>query len=47
MPREWNGLSPAKLAKARSMLNNGSTQTEVAQAMGISTTALYNALKEE
>ncbi len=47
MPRSWSGLSPAKLAKARNMLDNGSTQTEVAQAMGISTTALYNALKGE
>lgn len=47
MPRSWNGLSPTKLSKARAMLENGSTQTEVAQAMGISTTALYNALKGE
>lgn len=46
MPRTWKGLSPAKLARAKAMLNNGATQLEVAQAMGVSTTTLYNALKE-
>jgi len=46
MPRQWKGLSPAKLSKARQMIKNGSTLTEVAQAMGVSTTTLSNALNE-
>ena len=44
MPRQWKGLSPTKLSKARQMIKNGSTLTEVAQAMGVSTTTLSNAL---
>ena len=44
MPRAWKGLSPEKLSRARQMLRNGATSVEVAQAMGVSTTTLYNAL---
>lgn len=44
MPRNWVAMSPAKLSKARQMIKNGGTMIEVAQAMGVSTTALYNAL---
>lgn len=45
MPKKWSGMSPSKLAKARTMLRNGGTQLEVAQAMGVSVTTLQNALK--
>ena len=44
MPRQWKGLSPTKLSRARQMIKNGATTIEVAQAMGVSTTTLYNAL---
>lgn len=44
MPRQWKGMSPAKINRARQMLANGATTTEVAQAMGVSTTTLYDAL---
>lgn len=44
MPRQWTAMSPAKLSRARQMLDNGATNIEVAQALGVSTTALYNAL---
>ena len=44
MPRQWKGLSPTKLSRARQMIRNGATTVEVAQAMGVSTTTLYNAL---
>lgn len=44
MPRQWTAMSPAKLSKARQMLRNGATNIEVAQALGVSTSTLYNAL---
>ena len=44
MPRQWTVMSPAKLSRARQMLRNGATNIEVAQALGVSTSALYDAL---
>jgi hypothetical protein len=39
-PRSNIGLSPAKQAKAKAMLSSGYTQSEVADALGVSTTTL-------
>jgi DNA-binding CsgD family transcriptional regulator len=39
-PRTSIGLSPAKQAKAKAMLSSGYTQSEVADALGVSTTTL-------
>jgi len=45
LPKSWNGLSPAKRARARAMLSRpNATQYEVAQALGVSVTTLMNAL---
>lgn len=44
-PRYESNISPAKLAKAKSMLNNGYTQSEVADALGISTSTLSKAIE--
>lgn len=44
MPRQWKAMSPAKLSRARQMLKNGATNIEVAQALGVSTSTLYDAL---
>lgn len=44
MPRQWTAMSPAKLSRARQMLKNGATNIEVAQALGVSTSTLYDAL---
>jgi len=41
-PRTISGMSPAKTAKAKSMLYSGYTQAEVADALGISVTTLRN-----
>lgn len=44
-PRATTILSPAKMARARAMLNAGLTQAEVAEALGISTSTLSKGLK--
>lgn len=44
-PRTTTGLSPALLARARSMLANGYPQSDVAEALGVSTSTLTRALK--
>lgn len=44
MPKTRTGMIPAKVARARSMLNNGYTQAEVAQYMGVSVSTLMNAI---
>lgn len=44
-PRSSTALSPARLAKAKSMLNAGLTQAEVAESLGVSTSTLSKALK--
>ena len=43
-PRANTTLSPTKLSRARSMLAAGRTQAEIANALGISTSTLINAL---
>lgn len=47
MPKEYVGLSPARVARARSMQNQGRTAAEIAEALGVSTTTLYRALEAE
>lgn len=44
MPRTSQGMTAAKVARARSMLASGYTQAEVADALGVSTSTLYKAL---
>lgn len=46
MPRQSKGLSPARTVRARSMLENGSTRAEVADALGVSVSTLAQALEE-
>lgn len=43
-PRQQQGLTPAKLARARAMLNAGYTQAEVAEILGVSTSTLNKEL---
>lgn len=45
LPRTQQGVSPAKLARARAMAANGHTQAEIAEALGISTSTVVAALK--
>lgn len=45
-PRTGRGLTPAKIARARTMLNNGHTQSEVADALGISVSTLRKELAD-
>lgn len=45
MPQNSRGLSPARIARARTMINNGSTTGEVAQILGVSPTTLLKALE--
>lgn len=47
MPRQTKTVSASKLARARMMLNNGHTQADVADALGISLSTLTNAMKGE
>ena len=44
-PRTTKTMTPAKIARAESMLARGFTQAEVAEQLGISTTTLAKALK--
>lgn len=46
LPRESKGLSPARSARARAMLDQGNTRAEVADALGVSVSALDQALEE-
>lgn len=43
-PRSSTGMSAAKIARARSMLNSKYPQSEVAEALGVSVSTLLNAL---
>ena len=45
MPRTQAGLSPAHLARAKAMANNGYSQSDIASALGVSTTTINTALK--
>lgn len=44
-PRTTVLMSPARISRAQSMLASGYTQAEVAEALGVSTSTLANALK--
>ena len=44
MPRTTKGMSAAKVARAKSMLSKGSTQSDIAAALGVSVTTLMNAV---
>lgn len=44
MPRSKTGLSPAKESRAKSMLNKGYTQAEVAEALGVSVNTIKDLL---
>jgi len=47
MPRTTLGLSPARTARARSMLALGNTRADIADALGISVSTLSLALEDE
>lgn len=44
-PRENKGLTPTQITRIKGMINNGLSQAEIAQALGISTTTIANALR--
>lgn len=44
-PRARQGMTPAKVARARAMLNNNYTTAEVADALGVSTSTLRRGLE--
>ena len=44
-PRETKAMSSSKVARAKAMLDRGYTQSEVADALGVSTSTLLDALK--
>ena len=44
MPRKTNGLSPAKLARAKSMLRQERQLTDIAEALNVSVSTLQKAL---
>lgn len=44
-PRLKNGISPAKLSKARLLFDRGYPQSEIAEMLGVSTTLLMNSLE--
>lgn len=43
-PRPKVGMTPARIARARALLNSGKTQAEVASALGVSTSTISKAL---
>jgi DNA-binding CsgD family transcriptional regulator len=45
-PRPTTLMSPTKVARAKTMLNSGLTQAEVAEALGVSTSTLFKSLEE-
>lgn len=46
-PRSSSGLTTSQLSRAKSLLQNGYTQAEVASQLGISTSTLLNALSKK
>lgn len=47
MPRQSTVMSDAKISRARSMMRQGSTVSEVAEALGVSVSTVQNALNKE
>lgn len=47
LPRTQTGLAAGQLGRARTMMSAGYTQAEIADALGVSTTTLNAALKED
>lgn len=47
LPKQSTTISGAKLIRAKSMLNSGYTQAQVADALGVSVSKLSKSLKEE
>ena len=45
MPRDRPSMSQPNIARAKAMLNNGYTQADVAQALGVSVSTLYKAIE--
>ena len=46
MPRESKSMTTAKISRARTMLSQGKTASEVATALGVSVSTLKRALYE-
>ena len=46
MPKTATTLSPAKLAKAKAMLNIGATYEDIARACGVPKSTIYDALNK-
>ena len=44
MPRKTNGISPAKLSRAKAMLKQERQLTDIAEALNVSVSTLQNAL---
>lgn len=47
MPRETKSISDAKITRIKNLNNNGYTPAEIADAVGVSTSTVFNYLKEE
>ena len=47
MPRDTRGLSNSQVLRAKSLLTAGYTLSEVADALGVSTSTLQKAIYEE
>ena len=45
MPRDRPAMTQSNVARAKAMLNNGYTQADVAQALGVSVSTLYKAIE--
>jgi predicted transcriptional regulator len=44
-PRTATTMTDSRVARAKAMLNTGYNHAEIAEALGVSTTTIYNALK--
>lgn len=47
MPRQSKGMSAAKISRARAMMRNGATTSEVAEALSVSVSTLQRALYDQ
>lgn len=43
-PRTKQGMSASKIARAKAMINSGYTRSEIAEALGVSVSTIYNAV---